>query len=348
MKQHSLHLKAHDQIFRENDVADAMYIVKRGIVRLYRPKGKGFIELATIHSGELIGEMSYFEEGNKKRSCSAETLVDTELIEIKFEDFSRMMNSTNPWFQTIINTLVARLVKSNTKVTNFESNSVSINYSNKGGNDLYKFFKDIDIVRLFSIFYLAIKGQEEDGEDDDDDIIIHKEIFSYFATDIFNFNETKITEFLQIMEHSFLIELVEDIEGEMDNILVLNVDLIKRSFIFFNKQRQLPEQKKLRLDDRALAFFEELLKRHKEKPFIGENPLIDLTDLLNEFKEDLNIHISMSDFKKPIEIELLDEPKFNQEQRIIAHVNVEKLENLIPLLLVKKEFAKFNENMRLK
>ncbi|OUR97182.1 hypothetical protein A9Q84_12715 [Halobacteriovorax marinus] len=348
MKQHSLHLKAHDQIFRENDIAEAMYIVKRGIVRLYKPKGKGFIELATIHSGELIGEMSYFDEGNKKRSCSAETLVDTELVEIKFADFSHMMNSTNPWFQTIINTLVARLLNSNKKVTNFESNSVSINYANKGANDLYKFFKDIDIVRLFSIFYLAIKGQEEEGVEDDDDIIIHKEIFSYFATDIFNFNETKITEFLEILENSFLIELVEDIEGELDNILVLNVDLIKRSFIFFNKQRQLPDQKKTSLDERSLKFFSEILRKHKEKPFIGENPLIDFTDLINEFKENFNIYISMSDFKKPIAMELLDEPKFNQEQRIVAHVNIEKLESLIPLLLVKKEFASFNENMRLK
>jgi len=348
MKHQSLNLKAHSQIFRENDIADAMYIVKRGIVRLYRPKGKGFIELATIHSGELIGEMSYFDEGKKKRSCSAESLVDTELVEIKFEDFSHMMNSTNPWFQTIINTLVSRLVKSNTKVTNFESNSVSINYANKGANDLYKFFKDIDIVRLFSIFYLSIKGQEEEGIEDDDDIIIHKEVFSYFATDIFNFNETKITEFLEILENSFLIELVEDIEGELDNILVLNVDLIKRSFIFFNKQRQLPEEKKLRLDDRSLSFFQEILKRHMEKPFIGESPLIDLTDIISDFKEKFNIHITMSDFKKPIEIELLDEPRFNQEQRIVANINLQKLESTIPLLLVKKQFEKFNENMRLK
>ena len=40
----------------------------------FRPKGKGFVEIAVLRKGEVIGEMAYFDEKQSLRSCSASAL----------------------------------------------------------------------------------------------------------------------------------------------------------------------------------------------------------------------------------------------------------------------------------
>ena len=66
-------LKAGEALFHDGDVADSLFIIQKGQLRLFKPKGKGFIELAVLRSGEVIGEMAYFDDdgSGKKRSCSA-------------------------------------------------------------------------------------------------------------------------------------------------------------------------------------------------------------------------------------------------------------------------------------
>src|SRR5665647_717625 len=101
-------LKPGEIIFNDGEIADSLFIIQKGQIRLFKPKGKGFIELAVLRSGEVIGEMAFFDEdgSGKKRSCSASAITPVEIIEISFVAFGKTMSSLNPWFKTIINTLV--------------------------------------------------------------------------------------------------------------------------------------------------------------------------------------------------------------------------------------------------
>ena len=79
--------RAGEQMFAENENAESLFIIQKGQIRLYRPKGKGYIDLAVLRAGEVIGEMAYFDEDSSRRSCSAEAIVPTEVIEISFDAF---------------------------------------------------------------------------------------------------------------------------------------------------------------------------------------------------------------------------------------------------------------------
>lgn len=116
--------KPSDIIFNQNDPADCLYIIQKGQIRLFIPKGKGFVELAILRAGEVIGEMAYFDDKASRRSCSAQAIVTTEVIRISFKAFEKTMAGLNPWFKTIINTLADRLRKTNDKVRELEGNSV--------------------------------------------------------------------------------------------------------------------------------------------------------------------------------------------------------------------------------
>ena len=116
--------KPGEVLFNENDPATSLYIIQKGQIRLFRPKGRGFVDLAILRSGEVIGEMAYFDEKSRRRSCSASAIVTTEVIEISFVAFAKTMEGLNPWFKTIINTLANRLRKTNERVKELETNSV--------------------------------------------------------------------------------------------------------------------------------------------------------------------------------------------------------------------------------
>ncbi len=120
-------------LFNDGDNADSLFIIQKGQLRLFKPKGKGFIEIGVLRAGEVIGEMAYFDEdgSGKKRSCSASAITPVEIIEISFVAFGKTMQSLNPWFKTIIQTLAQRLRKTNTRVKELEDNQASLAYGSK-------------------------------------------------------------------------------------------------------------------------------------------------------------------------------------------------------------------------
>lgn len=140
-------LQAGQVLFNEGDYAESMYIIQKGQLRLFRPKGKGFVELAVLRSGEVIGEMSYFDPASKRRSASAAAITTTDVIEISFVALEKTMAALNPWFKTLINTLAERLRKTNERIKELESNSV-------GYSSDYKFFQAADVVKMLSLFFL--------------------------------------------------------------------------------------------------------------------------------------------------------------------------------------------------
>ena len=78
-------LRQGELLFREGDHAKCLYIIKEGQIRLFRPKGKGFVEIAILRKGEVIGEMAYFDTQSNRRSCSASALSSLQIIEIPFD-----------------------------------------------------------------------------------------------------------------------------------------------------------------------------------------------------------------------------------------------------------------------
>jgi len=114
-------LKQGEVLFSAGEVATSLYIIQQGQLRLYLPKGRGFVEIAVLRAGEVIGEMGYFDEKNPRRSCSASANVTTLIVEISYPAFSKTMDGLNPWFKTIITTLVKRLKTANDKIKRLES-----------------------------------------------------------------------------------------------------------------------------------------------------------------------------------------------------------------------------------
>src|SRR3954467_3009621 len=73
-------LKKGELLFAEGENSRAMYYLKTGMIRIFKKKGDSQIEIDTVRSGQIIGELAFLD-GNP-RSASGEALTDCELMEV--------------------------------------------------------------------------------------------------------------------------------------------------------------------------------------------------------------------------------------------------------------------------
>lgn len=262
-------LKSGEILFNDGDPAESLYIIQKGQIRLFKPKGKGFVEIGVLRAGEVIGEMAYFDQdgSGKKRSCSASAITGVEIVEISFLAFGKTMQSLNPWFKTIINTLVTRLRKTNGRIKELEDNQTA-SYGKNVGN--YEFMKPIEVMRVLGTLFLVFKAH---GEVKGQALAVNRKILTLYTSDMYQIMESKLENVLNILFMLNLVEFEED-EDKLPNLILLkNIELIRQIFIFYNTERHLPDDKKMRISDKCEMILAKMLET------LSSNPVIDIPNL---------------------------------------------------------------------
>ena len=100
-------------IFRENDPAEKVYLIRSGCVELKIALSvTENMRLARMKSGEIFGEMSVFDQ--KGRSATAEAFIDTNMLVVEKDDFCKLLKNeekdiTNKLLISIVQLLSSRL-----------------------------------------------------------------------------------------------------------------------------------------------------------------------------------------------------------------------------------------------
>ncbi len=76
-------------ICKQGDVADRLYLIRIGFVKVSQESPGGEVILQYLHRGDYFGEMGLLGAGKRTATCTA--LDHVELVEIGQEDFARMM-----------------------------------------------------------------------------------------------------------------------------------------------------------------------------------------------------------------------------------------------------------------
>jgi CRP/FNR family transcriptional regulator, cyclic AMP receptor protein len=92
-------------LFREGDQGAALYIVKKGNLRIM----SGSVVYETVPAGGVVGEMALIDDG-APRSASVLAVTHAELWEIDTDTF-RSMVATNPNFALMIMRVMARRLR---------------------------------------------------------------------------------------------------------------------------------------------------------------------------------------------------------------------------------------------
>ncbi len=329
-----------ENLFDENDPADSLFIIQSGQVRLFRPKGRGYIELAVLRSGEMIGEMAYFGDGQKRRSCSAAAIVNTEAIEISFQAFGKTLSELTPWLRSIIHSLVSRLKIANEKVKLLESNSVG-GFKKRDGTGEYTFFHGQDIMRIFSTLYLVMKSY---GEPKGAGHAVHVNRIRFFMFDVYNIQEVKYEELIRVLETEGILSVAADPKGTSKAIEVFDTERLRELMVFFNQQRMAQDKQKITISPQCQQLLEPIYRDLKErgtKDGQGEQCRYNLTPLLDALKAK-NMATDADHLEDAIKSGFAEEV-FISEGNLYTTINQNKLLQLFPFIRIINAIQKVNQ-----
>jgi hypothetical protein len=111
--------KEGESIFKMGDPADAMYIIRKGKLKVFFLKGKEEVELAVLTDGGVVGEMAFFD--SKPRSASVKALTAVELTVITKADFDKLLTQVPKWMVAMMQSLVGRLRSTNERLQDVEA-----------------------------------------------------------------------------------------------------------------------------------------------------------------------------------------------------------------------------------
>ncbi|MBN1495089.1 cyclic nucleotide-binding domain-containing protein [Candidatus Peregrinibacteria bacterium] len=101
------------KVFNKGDAGDAMYIIKKGLVKIYLNDSDDPDEqtiLAELADNAFFGEMALVSE--KPRNANAVCMIDSEIFMLKKDDFNSLITN-NPSIAEQISTEFITRVKSN-------------------------------------------------------------------------------------------------------------------------------------------------------------------------------------------------------------------------------------------
>lgn len=110
-------------LFREGDPSRSMFILNKGSVSIRRAKGSEYIELSRLYSGEILGELSFFDK--MPRSAAAVALTEVEVAEIPFEAIDKIYEGAPPYFKTIVSSIAGRLRKANDMIRRIQKDTAA-------------------------------------------------------------------------------------------------------------------------------------------------------------------------------------------------------------------------------
>ena len=98
-------------VFIEGDRGRDMFIICSGKISIWRADGKARVELATISTGDSLGEMGLVNDA--KRRAGAQTLEETVALRISYEGLMQIPATAFLLFRNIACTLAERLTIAN-------------------------------------------------------------------------------------------------------------------------------------------------------------------------------------------------------------------------------------------
>lgn len=93
-------------VIREGEVGDAAYIVRSGVLQVFKRMGEENVVLRQLGPGDVFGETAIFAAS--PRTASVVALEDSELVVVTKKTIERELDAMQPWLAAFVRTLAAR------------------------------------------------------------------------------------------------------------------------------------------------------------------------------------------------------------------------------------------------
>lgn len=304
-----------DILFREGDTSDAMYVIKAGRIAITKAKGSGEIVLAEKKTGEMLGEMAFFDD--KPRSAGAKATSDTEVIMLPFAALHTQFKTFPEWLKAMVRTVNSQLRDANARIKNLEAAS-------SGEEEM---FPPHLVTRLCAI--ISLIGFKA-GEKAENGILIPYFMLRNYCIQIFQQPTNKLDRIMEVLQ-ALNIMKVEDLGEDKKRVTILDHKLLTDFTDWYNKYLFTEQNKRVTVEEkelptlRALVFYGKKLTPD-EKGMVKVN----LTDMQNNSMRDLNSLFGVNDADPLAAKGLAQEKQSEQGGMLSMKFNLNELSAVLP------------------
>lgn len=230
-------LKKGEDLFFEGDTPDAMYVIKNGRLSIIKQKGSTFITLAELKTGDLLGEMAFFDKS--PRSAGAQASIDgTEVIELPFSALEQQWQQLPSWVKSIVKAVNGHLRRANIRIRQLERTK----------EEEAEVFPSHTITMLMSILgFVAYRY----GEDTEQGFQVPPGILRNYTIQVFRQATHKMNKLCEVLADLGYME-IEDIGEGKTRLICHDVDFIFRFTEFYNNQLFSEQAKKFNINEHQL------------------------------------------------------------------------------------------------
>lgn len=105
----TLNFRAGQAVFEEGGLADHVFIVLQGRVRIRKQTTRGMVTLAVLDKGHVLGETSFFDKSAQLRGATAIAETAVQLGVLDAEKIRREFSSVSPIQQQMLAGLARRI-----------------------------------------------------------------------------------------------------------------------------------------------------------------------------------------------------------------------------------------------
>lgn len=338
------HLKKGDALMKEGETSNSMYWVQSGTLRLFKKKGSGFIELGVVHSGEVVGEMSFLD--NQPRSASVEALQPCDIVEIPRGKFDEFINAQPSWMKSLVHTLVKRLRATNNRVRELENSSTVYTKDDSGRTTkVHEFLSTNEVMRLCSGLILAFSRHSE--KTSDGSFKIKSGWFQFYASQVNGVQLAKVQVFTDVMHEVKIIRIEKT--PDVVSLHAINLDLLEKFMFFCHDENSKTDDKKLPITERGVAILNAVDEfcDHKSVPAGTETFTVNLTDVYQKAAMTWNkkIPFEWAAFEELVKAGLSQDVRVTGEERT-SIFQTEKFKKLQPVLSLRQKVRDLNAQKR--
>jgi CRP-like cAMP-binding protein len=257
----SIRLKKGQMLFHEGDNAGAMYLIRQGTIRVFKKKGDADIEIESIRSGQIIGELAFLD-GNP-RSASGEALSDCELVEISGPAFQQALDKIPEWLKILIRMLVTRLRAASTKIRQLESSSTEFIYSKNEGKRVAQniYLSAPDVMKVATaILLVASRWGKPTQIGEKSGTEVPADLLQRYSSQILQVPSSKMTSVLDAFGVAGFMKS-DDASG---TIALLDIDLLEKLIHYMNEENLSEPSKRHDLSNRGFVIMS-FIARHLPK-----------------------------------------------------------------------------------
>ena len=313
-------LKKGEELFREGDPSDAMFIIQKGRLAITKNKGKSSITLAELKQGDLLGEMAFFDKSPRSAGAKAAS-NDTEVIELPFSALNQQYQNLPEWVKAIMKAVNGHLRRANIKIRTLERTK----------EEEKEVFPSHTITALCYILAFVTKsfGEPIEGEGNEGHLQVPAGKLRNVTIQVFKQATHKMQTLIEVLcDQGYMTQ--ENLGEGKQRLIVTDLEWLLKFCDFYNNQLFSEQAKKYDVSEAQLKTLKvvEFYGKKEEKNGKGFVKL-NITDVSNISMKEMGQRMSLADAKNLADIGLLGDYSSDGEADYIEF-DVDYISEIVP------------------